>query len=139
MPANAPLLCPQPNCLTADNQPCKVNKICQRVPAHCSQCCKALGGCKMHQVTSGSTVFQVATPQEHEPQPVANTSSGPLTPEIPAPIRSTYARPLSADYVNGYILAHQECEQLAHQLMLQQTALTNMNNTIQIAVWYKVH
>lgn len=140
MPQTTPLLCTQPNCLTANNQPRKANKACQRVPPQCSQCCKLSGGfCKAHRVTSADVTHQVATVDIRESQRISSTSSGPPTPELPGPLRSTYARPLSADYANGYMLAHQEREQLARQLKLQQTALTNMNNTIQIAVWHKVH
>lgn len=46
-PDNSGLSCPQ--CRTR-----RANKGCQRSPPHCSTCCKAAGGCRIHKVTSGN-------------------------------------------------------------------------------------
>ena len=54
------------------------------------------------------------------------------------PIRTTYARPLAEGYGDAYALAHQQREQVNEQVRLQQVALMNMKNTIQVVLWSKV-
>ncbi|KAK7026327.1 hypothetical protein R3P38DRAFT_2529558 [Favolaschia claudopus] len=78
-----PLSCPEPNCLTANNQPRRANRECSRVPPRCANCCKAVGGCRAQS-------HRIAT-------------SGGSTQLEPSRI---YARPLDENYARAYLTNH---------------------------------
>ncbi|KAK6972263.1 hypothetical protein R3P38DRAFT_3485553 [Favolaschia claudopus] len=104
----ASLSCPEPNCLTANNQPRRANRECSRVPPRCANCCKAAGGCRAqsHRITTGGGSTQlVPQPGSSSGSAIVGAVATSTASDSQEPTR-VYARPLDENYARAYLTNH---------------------------------
>lgn len=137
------LQCGGSDCLTQAGTSRPANKACERSPKLCSQCCKALGGCRCHRCLDGQ-LLEV---------PTDNGASIPLSADsVIAPSRAvvaqgglqtpavsrSYARPLDPTWGSGYYLAHQTTREAEQKLVANKKLALAVSNTVQVIFWVTV-
>lgn len=127
------LSCPQ--CRTR-----RANKGCQRSPPHCSTCCKAAGGCRIHKVTSGNQPSSLmGPPNEETAASVYAADSQPPAPIPHVPLRTSYARPLDEKYGKVYLDVHRRLQEQTRDLEMQRQITITLNNSVSIVLWNKLN
>ncbi|KAK6977415.1 hypothetical protein R3P38DRAFT_3473656 [Favolaschia claudopus] len=138
----ASLSCPEPNCLTANNQPRRANRECSRVPPRCANCCKAVGGCRAqsHRIAASGSSTQLV-PQPGSGSSSANAAAGAVATSAGSDSQEpsrTYARPLSENYARAYLTNHTarlevagriEAEERSKNLSARTTYVTVFENS----------
>ncbi|KAJ7508141.1 hypothetical protein B0H11DRAFT_1902457 [Mycena galericulata] len=139
-----PLVCQEPNCLTATNKRRRANRECGRVPPRCSGCCKTAGGCRAqsHRVNARDIPSASSSSSLSNPPLAAGVSGGgpsgtqnasasasgssAITTGGPSASQTssesngipsrTFARPLSETYAQGYLSRHRNVLEASERL-----------------------
>ena len=135
--------CGGSNCLTQTGTSRPANKACDHSPKLCSQCCKALGGCKCHRCPDG----QPPEAPTDDGASIALSSDSAIVPsravvahgglQTPAVSRA-YARPLDSTWGSGYYLAHQTMREAEEKLVTDRKLALAISNTVQVIFWVTV-
>lgn len=153
-------LCPEANCLTANNQARRANKECERTPPRCAQCCKGLGGCsvKSHKLSvrdvppdaiavstnpslttpPGSLATSAVPPTAGTSVTVPTAPSASTSHEPMSAVQRTFARPLKDHYAQGYVVQHQKREEATRKQEQALALAQEMSNVVEVTFWGKV-
>jgi hypothetical protein len=156
------LSCPTEGCRNAgNNQPRKVNTLCERRPKLCSKCCKGIGGCKVHklgprdQLPTQQSLSTSATPTPEASGPsnvdtltapahilnsesTRNTQPPSAGPSRVATSTQHYARPLNEMYARAYVHQHKQRYATEQQIEDDRQVALVKANTIQAQLWMQV-
>jgi hypothetical protein len=123
------LPCGNPTCGIHDNQPRTANKICERSPPYCAQCCRSHGGCRIHKGGSGGGSSSSPGSGSALIQTPAVAVSG---------VRTKFSRALSADYGSAWRRAIQTSADAEARLSDEREGAGTLINMVQVVLYFEV-